>query len=495
MQERILVWIDSNLTYFGISSSLLEKYDCELYAIYDIVDKPKEYFEKQKNVEFEKSWFYHDLLSKAGKTEPDISFLKRFEKKYGIDLWTLAMNDRIFNHFNEFYNFSTNEILSIMETECKEFEKIIDTVRPKCVLLWHPTLRQDYLFYLICKAKGIRTLILRGTRIAKKFIISEEHNNTGFQKFDQQNNMNYDAFELLEYHEKFDQQKITKGLDQYQSSKKDMLKSCFKYFFSKNENPNTHYTYFGRTKFKVLIKYIKFSIQTKVRKRFIDKNLIRSIGDNQFIFFPLHMEQERSTLLDAPFHNDQLSIIKQIVKSLPVGFQLYVKEHPSMRTRQWRKISFYNELMSYPNVKVIHPSVNTDMILKKCSLVITITGTAGFDAGFYKKPAITFVETDYSSLGHVTMLESVSELPESIKKSLNNDVSGKDLIEYIQYIEKNSFEIDIRELHQNIQNIINYGGYLTDVEIDELKFDSLLKLNKNKFDKLAEEYLKKIRAI
>jgi len=151
--------------------------------------------------------------------------------------------------------------------------------------------------------------------------------------------------------------------------------------------------------------------------------------------------------------------------------------------------------MSYPNVKVIHPSVNTDMILKKCSLVITITGTAGFDAGFYKKPAITFVETDYSSLGHVTMLESVSELPESIKKSLNNDVSGKDLIEYIQYIEKNSFEIDIRELHQNIQNIINYGGYLTDVEIDELKFDSLLKLNKNKFDKLAEEYLKKIRAI
>ena len=53
MKEKILVWINSSLVYFGLCKSLQEKYDCELYAIYDITDKPKKYFQTQKIVKFQ----------------------------------------------------------------------------------------------------------------------------------------------------------------------------------------------------------------------------------------------------------------------------------------------------------------------------------------------------------------------------------------------------------------------------------------------------------
>ena len=265
-----------------------------------------------------------------------------------------------------------------------------------------------------------------------------------------------------------------------------------KYFFSDNTNPNTHYTYFGRTKLKVFLKYLKYSLQSKIRKNFIDKNLLKEVNfTTSFIYFPLHMEQERSTLLDAPFNTDQLQVIKQIVKSLPVGMKLYVKEHPNMKARDWRPISIYKELMELPNVSVLHPSVNPNLLLQNCSLVIVITGTAAFDAGFYEKPAITFVETEFSSLNHIAVLGKTSELPTLIKNCLAKTITSDDMWKYIEYVEKNGFTIDIISLQHDILDVLNYEGYLVDVEIDESKLKSLLNLKKKEFDLIAIEHIKK----
>ena len=55
-------------------------------------------------------------------------------------------------------------------------------------------------------------------------------------------------------------------------------------------------------------------------------------------------------------HN-QIEVIRHIVKSLPVGIRLYVKESPAGKTREWRKVSDYKEILNIPNVTLIHPSV------------------------------------------------------------------------------------------------------------------------------------------
>ncbi len=493
MKDKILVWINQDLIHYGLCKSLQEKFDCELYAIYDITDKPKKYFEIQKIVKFEKSWFYNDLIS-LKHSKPDIQFLKQFEEKYNINLWLLARNDRIFNDFNDFYDFTEDEILSILEQESRSFDEILDSVNPDYVIIWHPTLQQDYLLYLICKARGIKTLILRTTRVGKKFIISDNNQDIGFHKINP--NVDSDKFSdnLLDYHDKFDPQKVTAGFrNRFMSSNSDMISALRKYIFSENTNPDTHYTYFGRTKLKVLLKSFKYEIRTKIRKNFIDKNLIKEIDQKKsFIYFPLHMEQERSTLIDAPFDTDQLQVVKQIVKSLPVGMSLYVKEHPSMKSRNWRPISIYKELMQLPNVTLLHHSVNPNILLEKCSLVIVITGTAAFDAGFYGKPAITLVETEFSSLEHISVLKKNSELPGLIKNCLKKSFNPKSMQGYIQYVEKNGILIDIDSLQQDIKDVINYGGYLIDVEINEDEFKTVIESKKREFDLLADAHIKKI---
>ena len=98
-------------------------------------------------------------------------------------------------------------------------------------------------------------------------------------------------------------------------SKISLIKAALKYIFSSENNSKTHYTYFGRTKFKVLTNYLSDLLRVRYRKNWIDKNLEYSIKPNvPFIYFPLHLDEEMSLLIQAPFYTNQLEIIKNIEK-------------------------------------------------------------------------------------------------------------------------------------------------------------------------------------
>ena len=489
MKKKILTWINADLLQFGVIKSIQSKIDCSTYAIIDVTNKPKEFFKEQKLVKFEKFWFLHENID--GKlTNHNIDYLTEVEKKYGINLLQLAMNDRIFFNFNNFYKFSSEQILSIIEQECKFFEKILDDTNPDYVIMDYPALRPNYLFYLICKARKITTLKITPTRLGKKFYIDNGKNHFSATK-----NLSSNKYELENYHKRFDNYDVTiQFRKRFAKSKSKLLEAFIEYIFSKNDNIFTHYTYFGRGKLRVISNYIKFSIKSKNRKNFLDKNFLKVLPKNQkFIFFPLHIEQERSTLIDAPFQVDQLHIIKQIVKSLPIGYKLYVKEHPSMSAREWRELSFYKTLLSLPNVVGIHPSVNPDGILEHCSLVITINGTAGFEVAFYQKPTITLTETDYSAMESVTTLDSLDKLPNAIQKCLESKVNVDALNSYIDFVENTAFELDLDSLNQDNQDFLHYGGFLVDVNINEKEFEKFLKSKQSEYDLIANEYIKNIK--
>ena len=94
MKDKIILWLGTNLTYFGLAKSLQDKYDCDLFAIVDITAKPKKFFQEQEIVRFKKIWFYHDHIHKNHIV--DVKYLQVFEEKYKINLWLLAQNERIF---------------------------------------------------------------------------------------------------------------------------------------------------------------------------------------------------------------------------------------------------------------------------------------------------------------------------------------------------------------------------------------------------------------
>ena len=132
--EKIIFWDHGDFFHFLLAHSLQKKINGEFYAIFDVADRQKPFYQKQKLVDFKKIWFFHDAISKPRK-KVDMEFLTSFEEKYNINLWLLALNERLFNENNEFHKFSREEILSILEDECKLFEKILE-IKPKFFLTY-----------------------------------------------------------------------------------------------------------------------------------------------------------------------------------------------------------------------------------------------------------------------------------------------------------------------------------------------------------------------
>ena len=96
MKKKILFWINSGtMNIFGLAKYLQNDIDAEFFAIYDVTDKPKKFFQEQKLTNFQKIWFYHDFMQKKI-AQPDLNYLKEFENKYKINLWKLVSTERIF---------------------------------------------------------------------------------------------------------------------------------------------------------------------------------------------------------------------------------------------------------------------------------------------------------------------------------------------------------------------------------------------------------------
>ena len=493
MNSKAIFWVNDALSFIGLPKTLQEKHNFDIYAILDITDKQKKFFQEQKLIKFSKIWYFHDHISKTTE-KPDTEYLKLIEKKYKINLSLLVSNERFFNKWNQYYEFSSDEKLSIVEQECKLFEKILDEIQPDFLITAMTTLHYNHLFYEICKARGIKILMCRHSFLIGKDIISSKvHSLDNTQCSDKVNfNSLADAQNYLKKHSSTSKNKF--HTENLLASKTDYLKAILKFLFSSNTNTKTHYTYYGRSKFAVLKGTIFSIIKKRRRESFINKNLIGDIKNKKpIIYFPLQAEPERTTLIQAPNYTNQIDVITNIVKSLPPGYELYVKEHPLNIFREWRSVCDYKKIMKLPNVKLIHPSVKSEDLIEKSSLVITISSTSGLEAAFHNKPSIIFADLDYSILPSVHKIKAIDELPHAINASLKKEVKVSDLNYYVNLINANSFEIDFDSIDSDFDHNFHYGGFLADVEIPIEKMKLFLERHSNDFDKIAVECIKKIR--
>ena len=163
------------MLHFELAYYLQQQIDDEFYAIIDINNNPKKMFLKQKLVNFKKTWYFHDNVKKTIKS-PDLKYIANFEKKYQINLWKLAINERHFYRFNKFYKFTKTEILQFLEQECRFFEKIIEQVKPDYLLTYDPPFHYQKLLLELCKAKGVKILCIYYTRLKGNSIIASNGN-------------------------------------------------------------------------------------------------------------------------------------------------------------------------------------------------------------------------------------------------------------------------------------------------------------------------------
>lgn len=498
MIDKILILIGDLWLYFGIAQSLKEKYDCELFGISIADGNEKQYLKNQNLVNFKKIWFYPDYLEDKNK-EPDMNYLIHFENKYRINLWKLIYGDRrLQKETQRYYEFSRKEHLLILEQACRFFEDILNEVNPDFLITRATTSHHDHLLYSLCKALGIKIIMLGRTRASFRVILSEN-----IDRLDEIDilNQKYSRSKTLEevqnYIKKYNFKKqIVNFEPNYKVSKIEKIKAAFEFFTTSNPS-NTHYINYGKSRTAILKQglAIKHRFRKNKIKSFMDKNFLSSIKNEPFVYFPLHKEPERALDVGAPYYTDQKSIVKNIARSLPINFKLYVTEHPAqiILTTMWkRSTEYYQEMLDLPNVELVHPSVNTQEIIKKCSLVFTIGGSSALEATIYNKPSIILTDMDFVKISSIIKIDKIQDFPNAFKVALNQKVDPEELSEYIDMIQKNSIEIDKFKILKDFHTRFPYLGYLKESELPPEKVKGFLDSHKDAFDKLADLHIKKI---
>jgi hypothetical protein len=184
---------------------------------------------------------------------------------------------------------------------------------------------------------------------------------------------------------------------------------------------------------------------------------LESLGNQPFVFFPLHTEPETALQTLSPEYFYQHAAIAAISRDLPAGFKLVVKDTPYSLGR--RPSNFYDQIRDLKNVillETLEPGLD---IVRRAAAVVTITGTAGFEAAVLGKPVISFGRHNlYGVLPHIRIV--------------NDETHLKDYLEEVLAPEFDSAEA-LRDGARFLEAMISVSFDLRDYDYIDLKdFDS-----------------------
>lgn len=159
-----------------------------------------------------------------------------------------------------------------------------------------------------------------------------------------------------------------------------------------------------------------------------------------FAFFPLHVDPEASTMVQAPMHTDQLGVIEAIAKNLPGQMTLLVKEHFPMLGR--RPTGFYERLAALPRVELASPFEQGTALVRDAALVTTISSTAGWEAMIFGRPALIIASPPYEMVNDGFVAEpDLSRLGSAIRAALAAPpASERRLLAYVSAVLECSFD-------------------------------------------------------
>lgn len=216
-----------------------------------------------------------------------------------------------------------------------------------------------------------------------------------------------------------------------------------------------------------------------------------SLADRYIVFF-LHYQPEATTLPLGNGYVQQWLAIRTLAAALPAGCKLVVKEHPAtfVFKEYTRHKSFYEAIAGLPQVTLASIEADPFALIDSSMAVVTITGTAGFQAICRGRPVLVFGTAAYRDCPGVFAVDNF----EQVLNALEIIMSGKanptreKLHEYLKWVERYS---------EGLSSVDTDDPYDADAQIDaQLKvWERLIRveieppvipLEKRKFDSLME---------
>lgn len=368
----------------------------------------KDHLDQSKINPFVRQWLLQDevygIISDA---PPDLDRLRALEREYANPtLWRYQWADRSWTR--DSFNESCNRLIKTFDF----YESLYSREQPDLILASGYGSMPQLVGHFVARRMGIPMLYPTHTRMGDRYVPG------------------YDALESLE----FEIQAEHENANVPQSIEIE-IEEFLTAFRNRPERPSYesvndrmhgvdwgHFFRFFRYAYRYWItgvyakdhskpnpiKKIWLEAKPKVQRRLLkNSNMWEKYDpDINYVYFPLHLQPEASTMALAPFYLDQLNIIENLAKSLPIGYRVIVKEHPQMLGRRPRE--YYEHLKNISNVLLIPPFSDNFTVIRNAKLIFTISGTAGMEGVILGKPVVTLGSVIYNQCGSVTQAGDVA---------------------------------------------------------------------------------------
>jgi hypothetical protein len=158
----------------------------------------------------------------------------------------------------------------------------------------------------------------------------------------------------------------------------------------------------------------------------------------KYIIYPLHYEPESILNYFSEF-NRQQEIVEQIIDSLPLGYELILKEHPSqpgaLNMPSWRGVTQCRRVIK------IRGEVNARALLKYDVAVVSIGSTLAIEAALAGRPVGVLGKVHFAGMPGITPLSS----PRDLNQLLSAPPSQRQQIEhwYGNFLDTHCFQGNI----------------------------------------------------
>lgn len=378
---------------------------------------------------------YTDNNQKQSITKEDLDLLREAEKKFNFKIWDVW--EVVAQRSRKQRKTQYQKVLLTYTDIIKIYNDFLDKNKITDFIVYGPASSSDIILFKMMKQKGINIIAPEASPLKQRFCIFTD--------------LNQKIYGLEEEYHKIKKRGPT------EEEEKEAIE-IIKQYHQKNYKPdgaiincNSTYQESKITKIKRyskagwrMIKNRKFpSTFRPLFWRIIEKSYDRfgffekPVDGEKFVLFPLHFQPEISTSWYGKWYDDQLNIISNIVRSLPVSYKLYVKEHHFGYGN--RNPKFYREIKKYVNVRLISPHVNNLELIEKASLVTTITGTTGWEAIMFQKPVIVFGDVYYDIFNCVKKIRNIRELSEVVSEIIDKKIKSNEVITCITSVVRSTY--------------------------------------------------------
>jgi len=341
------------------------------------------------------------------------------------------------NHFT-IYFYSLFEILTNKKIELVIFNNF-------------PHQGIDFILYKIAKILKIKTILLTQTIFPNKFVIISDMKDFGiYENITNEYNKNQIEKILLEkdlyknFTLKIREDIKKKGLS---LTSHDSL-SKYSPYYNEKKKLRTNLLSFRFIK-KILLKlfiYLRLIKRKDLEKIYLENLNKVELKDfqvekvlnnkNKKIFFAFHSQPEMSTSLFAGDFDDQLRILEKINrKKITDKFILLTREHPAQNHYQ-RDDLFFRRLKFLKNLNFLNREFSMDRILESVDVIVTSSGTVGWEGLLSGKKCLLFGQSWYSKLHGVL--------------EVANDTSDEEIIEFLNKdFDKDKFYISLQNLYSS----------------------------------------------